>query len=142
MSYSENPKVDSLHASGGYNGFSATLYGEWTFDQDVVVEGINANGVVTASNISGTNTGDQDLSPLTTGSYAITAGTATLVAGVVTVSEAAVTTASKILLTASSTSTGLGLMRTGNIVNATSFDITSLNVLDDATVDYLIVTPI
>jgi len=66
-------------------------------------------------------------------------GQATLVGGTVTVANTSVTANSRIFVTANSTSTGHGSLWVDNIVAATSFDINSTNVLDDAVVSYLII---
>lgn len=69
-------------------------------------------------------------------------GVATLVAGTVTVTNTSVTANSRIFITANSTSTSHGSLAVENIVVATSFDINSTDILDDATVAWMIVEAI
>lgn len=66
-------------------------------------------------------------------------GTATMTGGSVTVSTTAVTANSRIFVTANSSSAGHGSLWVDTITAATSFKINSTNVLDDATVAWLIV---
>ena len=68
-------------------------------------------------------------------------GVSTLVAGTVTVSNTSVTASSRIFASANTTSTGHGALSIENITAGVSFDIVSTNVLDDASVAWLIIEP-
>lgn len=66
-------------------------------------------------------------------------GTATLSSGTVTVNTTAVTTGSKIFVSYSGTLTNPGFITTVNIVNGTSFDITSSSGTDGSAVNWWII---
>ncbi len=68
-------------------------------------------------------------------------GTATLVAGTVTVSTALVSTGDLIYLSNVGTGGTVGVLSSGNVVDATSFDVTSSSILDTSTVAWMVVSP-
>lgn len=70
----------------------------------------------------------------------MTPGTGTLVAGTATVSNTAVTSSSVILLTDTTASlTNVGVLSVSAKSAGTSFTVTSANVLDTSTFNYLII---
>lgn len=77
---------------------------------------------------------------LPTGIASSITGTATMVAGTVTVSTTSVHSGSQIQLTHGGTGLlNLGVLYVGTIVDGTSFDIKSANILDNDTVHWLVV---
>jgi hypothetical protein len=89
------------------------------------------------------NAAGQTISPnkiiLPTAGAAPTAGTATLVAGTVTVSTTAVTAGSKVLVSANTVSGTQGFLNVATRTVGTSFVITSSNVADTSTVDWILI---
>lgn len=68
-------------------------------------------------------------------------GTATLVAGTVTVSTTSVVTGDLIYVSNVGTGGTIGVLSSGNVVDATSFDVTSSSILDTSTVAWMVVSP-
>lgn len=81
------------------------------------------------------STGTQDIPAI-----AMTLGTGTLSSGTTTVSNSAVTSTSKIFLQdTNAVLTNVGILSVTSKIAGTSFTVTSANVLDSSTFNYMIV---